>query len=217
MSITSLVSGRRRVGLAAVVAAGLAVTGASTGFAASGASGKSAQQGGSAAAPAHATGASGGASATAVAPVICKGGRHKLSRVASSNTHQVLSDKTPVNLFSAPLVVPGPPRFGRDRADTLLLTFSAETQLRGNTDGALFDWIQGALLVDGVPVTDVSPVSPLALSGSSTYSANAIQACVRIGRGNHRIQVQGHVVTNGSSPSETFWIDDMVLRADVLN
>jgi hypothetical protein len=151
-----------------------------------------------------------GVHAAAAADVrFCNGGASKRTQTVGSNTPTTFSGT--VSLLPTPLVVPGP----ATGSDTLLLTWSSETQLRGNTKNAQFDWIEGIITVDGVPVTDVGP-SQLALSGSSTYGSNATQACVRIGRGNHRIQLQARVVSN-SGQSESGWLDDWMLRADVLD
>jgi hypothetical protein len=200
-------NGRRAV-LAAALATGLAVTGTTTVFAAAGSSrARSPQEGGAAAAASSAE----GFGVTSVQPRVCRGGVHKKTAVAIAGTPQIISGSTPVDLLSTPLSVWGP----ASGADTLVLTLTAETQLRDNSDGALFDWLEGIILVDGVPVTDVGP-DQLALTGSSTYSSSGAQACLRIGPGRHRIQVQGAVITNGTSPAESAWIDDIVLRADIL-
>lgn len=207
MSITTAhrrLSARGRAGIVALAVAGLAVTGTSAVFAA--AAPKSPQAGGSTlAAPAL-------VHPNAVAATACNGGVFKRSLVRFSNTPQIISGAVPVDLLSAPVTITGP----TSGTDTVLVTFSAETQLRGNTDNALFDWIEGIATMDGVAITDVGS-SELALSGSSTYSSNAFQACVKVGPGSHLLRVQGAVKTNGTSVGETGWIDDLVLRADVLN
>ena len=56
----------------------------------------------------------------------------------------------------------------------------------------------------GVPMTDSGP-DMLALSGSSTYSSNAYQACFRIGPGVFNLMPRAGVVTNGSSEPVTNW------------
>lgn len=212
MSVATLFASTktRRVGMAAVLAAGLAVTGSTAVFAAGSTNAKerSAQMGGASvraeSSPSFTT--------TEGKPArSCNGGRHKYSRTKTANQFQILSGAAQQDLLAEPLVVAGPST-GRD---TLLLTFTAETQLRGNSANDQFDWILGVLTVDGVPVTDVG-LDQQALSGSSTYSSNAMQACVRIGPGLHKIQAKAAVVDNGTATAEEAWIDDIVLRADVL-
>src|SRR6185369_13593154 len=149
--------------------------------------------------------------AAAVTPVACNGGALKRAYTIGSNTVQLVPAGPTVPLTTSSLTFAGP----ASGYDTVMVTFSAETQLRGNTDGALYDWIEGQVNLDGVPITDVGP-DQLALSGSSTYSSNAFQACVKVGPGTHRLTPRAGVVTNGSSTGEQGWIDDWVLRADVL-
>jgi hypothetical protein len=147
----------------------------------------------------------------AAAPAVraCNGGASKRTLTVGSNTPTTFTSSA--SLLPTPLVVTGP----SSGSDTLVLTWSSETQLRGNTSNNQFDWIEGIITVDGVPVTDAGS-SQLALSGSSYYASNATQACVRIGRGNHKIQLQAGLVSN-SGQAETGWLDDWVLRADVLD
>jgi hypothetical protein len=148
----------------------------------------------------------------AVTPVSCNGGNLKFADTIGSNTPQVLSGSTLQNLSTTPLTFSGP----ATGKDTVMVTWTGETQLRGNTDGAQFDWVEGAIILDGNPITDVGP-DQLALTGSSEYSSNGVQACVKVGPGKHTLNVQAAVITNGSSTAESAWIDDWVLRADVLN
>jgi hypothetical protein len=139
----------------------------------------------------------------------CNGGVSKRTLTVGSNTPTIFTST--VSLLPSPLVVTGPSK-GRD---TVLLTWSSETQLQGNVKNAQSDWIEGIITVDGVAVTDAG-ASQLALSGSPYYASNATQACVTIGRGNHKIRLQARVVSN-SGQAETGWLDDWELRADVLD
>ena len=207
MSITTaraaLGTRRRAAIIAGISVAGLALSGTTAVFAASAA--RSPQAGGSGlAAPAL-------VHPDAVVATVCNGGTLKRSLVRFANDPQIISGAVPVNLLSTPVTITGP----ASGTDTVLVTVSAETQLRGNTDGADFDWIEGIATLDGVAITDTG-TSELALTGSSTYSSNAFQACVKVGPGSHLLRVQGAVKTNGSSVGETGWIDDLVVRADVL-
>ena len=148
------------------LAIGLAAAGATAGFAATG---RSPQQGGSVDA-AHAA-----KLATAVTPKVCNGGVLKHSYSIGSNDYQIVNVGPTQPLSTSALTFAGP----ASGYDTVMVTFSAETQLRGNTDGSLYDWIEGQVNLDGVPITDVGPTQ-LALTGSSTYSSNAYQVCVKV-------------------------------------
>jgi hypothetical protein len=208
MSITAargrLSTHRRAALVAALAIAGLTVSGTTAVFAAS--APKSPQAGGTAvAAPAL-------VHPDSVVATVCNGGAFKRSLVRFSNDPQIISGATPTNLLSSPVTITGP----SSGTDTVLVTATAETQLRGNTDNDQFDWIEGILTMDGVPITDVGS-SELALTGSSTYSSNAIQACVQVGPGSHLLRFQAAVKDNGTSVGETGWIDDLVVRADVLD
>jgi len=192
----------RRAVVVGALAIGLAAAGTTTGFAAVA---KSPQAGGAAASKTART------LTTPVKPVVCNGGALKHSYTIGSNDFQLVGPVPTQSLSATSLTFAGPP----SGTDTVMVTFSAETQLRGITDGSNFDWIEGQVNLDGVPITDVGP-SQLALTGSPDYSSNAFQACVKVGPGIHRLTPRAGVVTNGSSTGETGWIDDWVLRADVL-
>ena len=195
---------RRGVGVGLTGALALAGLGLATGVAsAAGSAGPSqARADGTQASSVHA--------AAAARVRTCTGGVAKRTQTVGSNTPTIFSSST-VSLLPTPLVVAGPSR----GSDTLLLTWSSETQLRGNAKNTQFDWIEGIITVDGVPVTDVGG-DQLALSGAPFYASNATQACVKIGKGSHRIQLQARVVSN-SGQAETGWLDDWELRADVLD
>jgi len=191
----------RRSVVVAALALGIAAASTSAGLAATTA--RSPQAGGSVARAASV--------AAAVTPVTCNGGVLKKSATIHSNAFQLVNVGAPQSLSTVPLTFTGP----ATGTDALLVTFSAETQLRGNTDNSQFDWIEGEVTLDGAPMTDIGP-DQLALTGSSTYSSNAFQACVRVGPGTHKLMAKAGVVTNGTSVGEQGWIDDWVLRADVL-
>jgi hypothetical protein len=194
---------RRGVGVGLTGALALAGLGLATGVAsAAGTAGPSqARADGAQASAVHA------ASASAVRS--CNGGVSKRTLTVGSNTPTTFSSSA--SLLPTPLVVAGPSK----GSDTVVLTWSSETQLRGNASNSQFDWIEGIVTVDGVPVTDTGG-SELALSGSPHYASNATQVCLKIGKGNHKIQLQARVKSN-SGQSETGWLDDWMLRADVLD
>jgi hypothetical protein len=103
------------------------------------------------------------------------------------------------------------PKHGKD---TLNITFSAESQLRGSSANDYFDWMELEVHVDGVPIQPVGPAgSPLAFTGSKEYGSHAAQFCTKIGKGKHRITVVSRLVDNGSADSLTGWLDDMTLNA----
>jgi len=149
--------------------------------------------------------------AAAATPRLCSGGAFKRMQSIGSNSPTTINGTAQVTLTPTPLVVAGPSK----GTDTLLLTWTSETQLRGNTKGTDFDWIKGLISVNGVAVTD-NGVDQLALSGASSYGSNATQVCLRVGKGLHRIRLAAKVV-NSSGQAESAWLDDWLLRVDVLD
>jgi hypothetical protein len=149
--------------------------------------------------------------AAAAAPRFCSGGAFKRMQAVGSNSPTTIDGAAQVTLTPTPLTVVGPAK----GTDTLLLTWTSETQLRGNTKGADFDWIKGLISVNGVAVTD-NGVDQLALSGASSYASNGTQVCLRVGKGVHRIRLAAKVV-NTSGQAESAWLDDWLLRVDVLD
>lgn len=114
--------------------------------------------------------------------------------------------------FDVPVgVVVKGPKHGKD---TLNVTFSAETQLRGSSATDYFDWMELEVRVDGVPIQPFGAAGdPLAFTGSREYASNAAQFCTKIGRGKHHVTVVSRLVDNGAADSLTGWLDDMTLNA----
>ena len=186
--------------MATVATAGMAVAGTTDN--------SSAQAGGSTASNAAA------AATTTTGVFKCDGGAQKAVYNRIVNQFSTYGEGADFMVPGASLGLLGP----RRGTDTLNVTFSAETQLRGSTVNDNFDWAELEVRLDGVPMRPAGPPdSPLAITGSPTYSSNAAQFCGRIGRGFHRIQVVSRVVDNGANDSLTAWIDDYTLRVERAN
>lgn len=142
----------------------------------------------------------------------CDGGRQKRVYNRIVNTPFTFGEGPQVQLPGAEVTLPGPRR-GRD---TVSVTFSSETQLRGSTDGDKFDWIGLEVLLDGVPMQPVGPpASVMAISGSPYYAMNAAQFCGKIRKGPHKITVENNLVDNGNNDNLTAWLDDYTLRVEL--
>lgn len=98
---------------------------------------------------------------------------------------------------------------------TINVTFSAEDQLRGSTEGEKFDWAELEVRLNGVPMQPAGgPGDPMAITGSPTYAMNAAQFCGRIDEGRNRIQVFTRLTDNGTDDSLSLWIDDYTLHVE---
>ncbi len=185
------------LGIAAVVATsgGLAIAGSSA-LAASGAEKPQTAQ------------SAKSASAKTVAPRVfaCDGGRNinMKSRIVNSPFTFV---ETGVN--DADRAVPGAavlvtgPRVG---TDTLLITFSAETQITG---GDANDWMGLEVHKDGLPINPFTAGSDkVALTGEPSWNGNSLQFCTKIGRGNHVLRAFANLHDSSGSHSLHGWLDD---------
>lgn len=151
-------------------------------------------------------------SAANVTAFRCDGGAQKAVYNRIVNQPFVFGEGATVAVPGAALALNGP-FFG---ADTLSVTFSAETQLRGNASNDQFDWAELEVLLDGVPMQPVGPAgSPMAITGASTYAMNAAQFCGKIREGQHTIRVISRIVDNGNDDALSTWLDDYVLRVEV--
>ncbi len=92
---------------------------------------------------------------------------------------------------------------------TIVVIFSAETQLRG--DAGDFDWIEVVVRLDGTPMQPHSPTSPTAYSGHENYGMNSGTFVQRVGPGNHTVQAFWKIVDSPPDNSLTGWIDDTTL------
>jgi hypothetical protein len=112
----------------------------------------------------------------------------------------------------AALVVSGP----RRGVDALSIEFSAETQLRGSSDGDNFvDWMGLEVLVDGAPIQPYTAVGDvLAITGSNTYDSHAAQFCTKIRPGLHRILVRTNLHDGNGNNELSGWLDDYTLHVE---
>jgi hypothetical protein len=98
---------------------------------------------------------------------------------------------------------------------TINVTFSAEDQLRGSTEGEHFDWAELEVQVDGVPLQPAGgPGDPMAITGAPTYAMNSAQFCGKLGRGFHKIQVVTRITDNQTDDNLSLWLDDYVLHVE---
>ncbi len=140
----------------------------------------------------------------------CRGGRQKRTVTKINNQYSTFGEGVDFAVPGMDLVVKGP----RRGYDTLDLTFSAETQLRGSSPDELYNWMELEVLVDGSPIQPYgTPSDPLAIGGHREYGSDAAQFCTRIGRGTHTVSVVTRLVDSGADDSLTGWIDDTTLRA----
>jgi hypothetical protein len=105
----------------------------------------------------------------------------------------------------AALDIAGPP----SGLDTYLVTFSAETQVRG---GDQDDWMGLEMHVDGNPINPYTAAGDvLAFSGEPSWNSNSMQFCVRLGKGVHHFQATTNLSDFLSNSTLTGWLDDYTL------
>jgi hypothetical protein len=136
----------------------------------------------------------------------CDGGRNinMKSRIVNSPFTFV---ETGVNdadqaIPGAAVAVAGPKR----GVDTLLITFSAETQLTG---GDVNDWMGLEVHKDGNPINPFTAGSDkVALTGEPSWNGNSLQFCTKIGKGVHVLRAYTNL--HDSSPAHNLngWLDD---------
>jgi hypothetical protein len=111
----------------------------------------------------------------------------------------------------AGLAVKGP----KHGTDTLLITFSAETQITG---GDANDWMGLEVHLDGVPINPFTAgADKVALTGEPSWNGNSLQFCTKVKEGKHVLQTYANL--HDSSPGHNLngWLDDYnfsVLRFD---
>ncbi len=140
--------------------------------------------------------------ARAKAPALraCNGGALKRMRSIGTNDELAVGLGDRVQLLKTPLVVAGPAK----GTDTLVITFTGDTQLLG--DGGMV----GAITVGGVVVT--TPRLPL--PSATGISSAATQVCTTIRKGNHKIAM--NVSRTPGSTWGNGYVDNWLLRVDVL-
>ncbi len=135
----------------------------------------------------------------------CDGGRNINMRSRIVDVPFVFSE-TAINaqdqaVPGAQLVVNGP----SEGHDTLLVTFSAETQLRGGTNN---DWMGLEVHRNGIPIEPFTAVNDvLALTGSPSYNGNSLQFCTKVGKGTHVLRTHANLQDN-SGTNLSGWLDD---------
>ena len=93
--------------------------------------------------------------------------------------------------------------------DTLLVTYSAETQITG---GDANDWMGLEVHDNGVPINPFTPGSDkLAITGEPSWNSNSAQFCVKIRSGAHRIQVFSNLHDSNGGHTLNGWLDDYTL------
>jgi hypothetical protein len=159
--------------------------------------------------------AQGGASARSAvtAPVVfaCDGGAQKQvkNRIVSSPFTFAENPGVDIAIPGAAVAIAGP----ASGTDTLVVTFSAETQLTGSTTNQ--DWMGLEVQVDGVPIRPFTAVGDvMALSGSPTWNEHSATFCTKIRPGNHSVRAFTNLVDNDTNDTLGGWIDDYTLSVE---
>ena len=151
----------------------------------------------------------GAAGATTTDAIRCDGGRNINMRSRIVNSPFVFGE-TGVNaqdqaVPGAQLLVNGPHR----GTDTLLITFSAETQLTG---GETFDWIGLEVHRNGVPIEPFTAVGDVvAIASEPSWNGNSLQFCTKVRPGANMIRVFANLQDNGDDNALSGWLDDYLL------
>lgn len=99
--------------------------------------------------------------------------------------------------------------------DTLLVTYSAETQITG---GDANDWMGLEVHKNGVPINPFTPgADKLAITGEPSWNSNSVQFCVKIGKGAHRLEVFTNLHDSSGSHTLHGWLDDYTLSVQRFN
>lgn len=89
--------------------------------------------------------------------------------------------------------------------DTVLVTFSAETQVTG---GTVNDWMGLEVHLDGTPINPYTASGDvLAFTGEPSWNSNSIQFCAKVGPGNHVLRTYANLM-DSSGASLFGWLDD---------
>jgi hypothetical protein len=140
----------------------------------------------------------------------CDGGAQKEVKNRMIDNPFTFSETTPfINVPGAGLNIGGP----ASGSDTLVITFSGETQLTGSTGTQ--DWVGLQVLVDGAPVEPHTPAGDvMALTGEPTWNLNSGTFCTKVGPGNHNVQVQVNTADNDTNDTLNGWVDDYTLSVE---
>jgi hypothetical protein len=99
--------------------------------------------------------------------------------------------------------------------DTLLVTYSAETQITG---GDANDWMGLEVHRNGVPINPFTPgADKLAFTGEPSWNSNSAQFCVKIGRGVHRLQAFSNLHDSNGGHTLNGWLDDYTFSVQRFN
>jgi hypothetical protein len=91
-------------------------------------------------------------------------------------------------------------------ADTVLVTFSAESQLTG---GDVNDWMGLEVHLDGVPINPFTAAGDVvAFTGEPSWNANSLQFCTKLKEGRHKFQVFANLHDSSGSHDLSGWLDD---------
>jgi hypothetical protein len=141
----------------------------------------------------------------------CDGGAQKAvkNRIVSSPFTFGENPGVDIGIPGAALSIAGPAR----GTDTLVVTFSGETQLTGSTGTE--DWMGIEVHVDGVPIKPFTAIGDvMALSGSPTWNMHSATFCTKIGPGTHRVRAFTNLVDNDADNTLGGWIDDYTLSVE---
>jgi len=130
------------------------------------------------------------------------------------------SDDTPTTIGENPVFVPLPGAFvpfnvPNGDSDQIIVTFSAEAILGGQTTPLTVptDSMQLQILLDGALMF---PLNDLNFTTDAGH-ANAIEACRRVGPGNHQVTVQWFLFDQGAASVLTGALDDWTLHVEINN
>jgi hypothetical protein len=102
----------------------------------------------------------------------------------------------------ASLKVKGP----KHGTDTLLVTFSAETQILG---GDANDWMGFEIHLDGTPINPFTAGSDkVAITGEPSWNGNSLQFCTKVGKGKHDLTAYANLHDSSGSHNLFGWLDD---------
>ncbi len=148
--------------------------------------------------------------AKAAAFVACDGGAQKQVKNRIGNTPFTYGETGGNVAIPGTALKIGGPRAGRD---TLVITFSGETQLTGSTGTQ--DWQGLEIHVDGVPINPYTASGDvMALNGSPTWDLHSGTFCTKIGPGTHTVEAFTNLADFDTDDTLGGWIDDYTLSVE---